>query len=163
MIDLAQNIWEANVDCICITTNGTILPNGRNIMGGGIAQEARFAVPNIDLTHGNLITKYGHRFQFLDVWRRPADLRLISLFAFPSKKTIDVNSDLNTIEESLSQLTVVANSFPTMKFGLPRPGVNLGGLTWEGQVSDLVEEYLVDTHNIIVFHYAQIGANRSND
>ncbi len=159
MNEVIGNIWEGDVDAICITTNGTVLDSGHNIMGGGIAWEATMAVPGISLTHGRLIRHYGHRFQLLDIWTRPSDKRGIQLFAFPSKRTIDVNSDLVTILISLESLIHVAKSYPSLKFGLPRPGSNLGGLNWENQVRPLLEPALKDSPNIYVYHYSQNGTS----
>ena len=160
MKEIFGNIWNDNIDCICITTNGTVLPNGSNIMGGGIAREAADRVPGIAKKHGDLINKYGHRFQFLDYWKRPSDKRLINLWAFPSKRTIDVNSDLDTIEDSLNSLFNVAQAFPSLQWGLPRPGSNLGGLDWYRDVKDLVNLYVSSSPNITVYHYAQSGVHR---
>ena len=160
MKETLGNIWNADVDCICITTNGTVKQDGSNIMGGGIAKEAVDRVPTIAREHGRLISLYGHRFQFLGYWRRPADSRLINLWAFPSKRTIDVNSDLETIEDSLTALVNVANAFPSLEWGLPRPGSNLGGLDWFRDVKQLVELYVSASPNITVFHYNQTGVPR---
>ena len=157
MNEIVGNIWEGDVDCICITTNGTVLPNGSNIMGGGIAKEAVDRVPAIAREHGKLIGLYGHRFQFLGYWQRPSDRRLINLWAFPSKRTIDVNSDLETIEDSLTALVNVAGAFPSLKWGLPRPGSNLGGLDWFRDVKELVSLYVTASPNITVYHYTQVG------
>ena len=157
MNEIVGNIWEGDVDCICITTNGTVTSTGHNIMGGGIALEATQRKKSISLTHGTSIRKFGHRFQLLDTWRRPSDGRNIILWAFPTKVNTQSNSDLDTIEDSLTTLAVVAESMGNLTWGLPRPGCNLGGLDWETQVKDLVKEYVDDIPNIVVFHYPQVG------
>ena len=110
--------------------------------------------------HGRLISQYGHRFQFLGYWHRPSDNRLINLWAFPSKVTINVNSDLDTIEDSLTALVNVAAAFPSLQWGLPRPGSNLGGLDWYKDVKELVSMYVTSSPNITVYHYAQSGVPR---
>lgn len=159
MNEIVGNIWDSDVDAICITTNGTVMSNGRNIMGGGIALEAKQRVPDIDLDHGTAIKQFGHRFQNIGYWTRPIDNKDISLWAFPSKRTIGENSDLDTIENSLVSLVSVAHAMPLIKFGLPRPGSSLGGLDWFKDVKELVEEYLTDDYpNITVYHYNQVGA-----
>ena len=150
-----ENIWDSEVDVVCVTTNGTVMQNGANIMGGGIALEAKQRVPHIDRVHGLAIQLFGHQVQPIGQWHEK------TILAFPTKHMIERNSLLSLIAKSFTQLMYHSDIFDDVVIGLPRPGCSLGGLDWESQVKPLLESMWDDKYKdrIIIFHYQKQGTN----
>ena len=153
-----ENIWDSEIDVVCVTTNGTVTRDGHNIMGGGIALEATQRIPYIDQVHGLAIELFGHNVQPIGKWRDK------TILAFPTKDRISVNSSLSLITKSFQQLLYHSDIFDDVVIGLPRPGCNLGGLDWELQVKPLLTSLWNDKYKdrIIIFHYAQNGVTPNN-
>ena len=133
-----EDIWESDVDVVCVLTNGTVL-SGRNIMGGGIAAQAVAVAraDSIDLEeeYGFSIRMFGHTVRSLGLFGD----HNIELLAFPTKQAISDSADLTTIRRSLKQLFVFSDIYPEKLIGLPRPGAGLGGLSWSQEVKPLLE------------------------
>ena len=127
---------------LCITTNGFIKKNGANVMGAGIAKQAKERFKNIDLHFGNLIKKNGHIVQ-------PIGDRLLS---FPVKDFWYNNAKLDIIIDSLKQLNAIALFNPDKIFILPKPGCGNGRLKWD-DIKDVIEKHIVD--NIIIVDFKE--------
>lgn len=143
MIEVFGNAWDYydNGYILCITTNGFIKKNGCNVMGAGIALEARKKFPGIDKKFGDLIKNNGHIVQ-------PIHDRLLS---FPVKDFWYNNASASIIRESSKQLKVLALLHPKLNFILPRPGCGNGKLCWTN-----VKPLLIDLpDNVHVIHFKE--------
>lgn len=166
MIEKFQNIWSSNVDVVCVTTNGSVFENTpnkewnkySNPMGGGIALEATFKIPNVVYTLGNLIMTNGNRVQYIGQVRRQHH-KSQQVFAFPTMCSIGEKASTQLIKDSLLQLIQFHKIYPNLTIGLPRPGCNIGGLDWESQVKPLIQNifnaFKVDETKIVIYHYDQ--------
>lgn len=141
MIEQAIDLWKVEADVRCITTNGTVLPHGGNIMGGGCAKEAASYYPSLPREYGGAIREYGHRAFFFP------NMRLVM---FPTKERIEDPASLDTIERSAKELVILADLYGWKKIAVPRPGAGLGGLKWE-DVKPVLEPLFDDRFLIIDF------------
>lgn len=150
-----EDIWKArDIDVVCVLTNGTVLPDGRNIMGGGIAAQAAAATSyDLALDYGQSIAQYGHTLRGAEHWWAHNK----QLLMFPTKYTIYDQASLGLIEKSFTELKAFSHIYPTKRIGLPRPGAGLGGLDWDTEVKPLLD-ILWDWEledRIFVFGYAK--------
>lgn len=169
MNEILKNIWQSNVDVICITTNGSVL-NGHagvkyNPMGGGIAREATIqwkkCHPNdwlLEDLYGESIDKYGHSIRHLGDIRRPHH-KVQQLLAFPTLYHVGEKASLTLIEISLYHLLDFSDIYPELKIGLPRPGCNIGGLSWEDEVKPMIDKLAGNEYDdrISIYHYQQLS------
>ena len=146
MIELQVDLWQIDADVRCVTTNGTVLGDGRNIMGGGCAREARLRHPGVDYHYGSLIQMHGHHV-FL----------IRDLVMFPTKETIDEPASLETIDRSCRELLALTELYGWQKVAVPRPGAGLGGLEWD-DVRPLCEFHLHGPRFVIVDFPASVPA-----
>lgn len=120
MIELKGNIWDSSVQYKCITTNGCITSCGLNVMGKGIAHQAKKKYPKISRLLGNKIKNDGNHVYYLDN----------GLFSFPTKYDWRSRSDINLIIQSANELVKLVNELNIDKIVLPRPGCGNGKLNW---------------------------------
>lgn len=117
------NMWSAYEECdlFCITTNGTVF-NGKLVMGGGIALEAKKKFPGIDERFGEWITQV----------RQPYCLSfdvLSKIAAFQVKYDVNLPADLDLISKSTDRLIEwISTQNPGYKVHLNYPGIGLGNL-----------------------------------
>lgn len=140
MREIEGDAWQIPCDVLCITTNGTVREDGRNIMGGGIARQAVETYPGIDLEYGNMIRHHGHHC-FL----------IRDLVMFPTKDTIQTPATIKRILESIYDVKLLADVYRWRDILLPRPGSGLGGLSWHMQVRPAIERVLDDRFIIVSF------------
>ena len=135
MLGINGDLWDfLKVGAvICITTNG-VVKHGRNIMGRGVAKDARDQYPDLDLQIGTLITTYGNR-----CFRVAMDDNQWTLVTFPTKHHWLDPADPKLIVTSAYQLVEMADKFGWAEVILPQPGTGNGGLKWEN-----VEPLLID-------------------
>ena len=152
MIELAQELWEVDVDWRCITTNGSIKKNGKAVMGKGCAKEAADRYPEIPRAFAALLREYGNKVQFI----RGAEDTEKAILAFPTKREWYLPSDLGLIELSCQQLRRLFDSVVAASSGkwipriaIPRPGCTHGQLSWE-QVKPILERYFPEDNFIVV-------------
>lgn len=127
-----------------ITTNGTVR-NGKNVMGLGSALEAKQRFRGIDLILGGLLTKHGNRC-FRIVQGSPST----TLLTFPTKhKVEDKKADLQLIANSCMQAYAMANKFGWESIVVPRPGCGAGGLSYDGEVKEVLRLILDDRFKVI--------------
>jgi hypothetical protein len=129
-------------DAICVTTNGVIKQNGKNVMGAGCALDAKNKFKGIDLKLGNLIKQNGNIVQIIMEYPKP-------IVAFPTKNNYWEKSDVNLIKQSLNQLITLTDKMKWKKVVLPRPGCNNGGLSWFGLIKPLLEQILNERFYVI--------------
>lgn len=147
------NIYElpnpsAN-EAICVTTNGIVKQNGEAVMGAGIAKTANnFLQTNggqsLSKQLGNYIKIHGNH--VFDFGVCQFGYRVI---AFPTKNAWWKNSDLNLINQSISELIDLCDKQNITKCYLPKPGCANGGLSWETQVKPLCESRLDDRFTVV--------------
>ena len=139
MLNQAVDLWKIEANVRCITTNGTVLPNGRNIMGGGCAGEAASQWPVLPLLHGDLITRHGQHVFLLG-----------ALVMFPTKRNIRDKASLDLIVQSARELVTLTDLYGWSRVAVPRPGAGLGGLQWEA-VEEILEPILDDRFTIVSY------------
>jgi hypothetical protein len=134
-----QNIFEHThrFDAICVTTNGIIKPNGRLVMGGGVAKMFRDKYPGLDLELGKKVKVYGNIPFLIYKNKQP-------IISFPTKNNWRDKSELPLIKESAERLSKIASSRFWTRIALPAPGVGLGGLNWDKEVKPLLNRILDD-------------------
>jgi hypothetical protein len=143
MIEVQGNIWDYYEDGfpICITTNGNVSAYGYNIMGKGIALEAKKRFPKLPKLIGDWIKLNGNKVSYFPVY---------NVFSFPTKHNWWEKSDLDLIVESSARLVwLLNNSHKNMKkVFLVRPGCANGKLEWSDV--KLVLEQDFDNRYIVV-------------
>lgn len=147
MKEIFVNIWDYQKpnNYIGVTTNGVVQEDGRLIMGGGIAKEARDRFKNIDWFIGFLVKTEGNNVYMLGSQK---------VFTFPTKTDPWKRSDLKLIEQSCKQLKEFMAKLPNIEgFYLPRPGCGLGGLNWKTEVKPIVEKYFADEDRLFIVGY----------
>lgn len=164
MIEVTGDIWNYLnfADAICITTNGYVTKSypRRAVMGRGTASQAKDRFRGIDTWLGNQITNHGN---IVQICGQSGKTQIVSFPVKPSciekfnpRKDKVVShvknvyregemvpgfhavAELKIIEQSVAQLTQLANSFPFELVVLPRPGCGAGELSWE-QVQPIME------------------------
>lgn len=124
MLEIEGNIWDfkSSRTPICIPTNGFIKNNGENVMGRGIALQAKQMYPELPGLLGERLHTFGNRvFYFSDY----------DLITFPSKHVWWDASDPDLIRISGEQLVELTKDQGFEKVYLTRPGCGNGRLTWE--------------------------------
>lgn len=135
MIQFRGDVFAADADAICITTNGMVRKDGRAVMGAGIARAAASRYPGIDRRLGELIAAAGNRVHLLhrggaEPW--PEEAR--ALVSYPTKHDWRKPSPLELVIASARQLVELADDEGWEHIVLPRPGCGLGGLSWTREV-----------------------------
>ena len=128
---------------VCILTNNTVTGPGTNIMGAGIAKEARDRNNNLEYTCGLSIKNNTFSLGFDSITKA-------EMLRFPTKDNVWKDSDVNVIADSLSKLKDYCIKNPMKKVYLPRPGCGCGGLNWERDVKPICETYLKDIKNVCI-------------
>ena len=126
MKEIIGNVWDyaGKNTVVCILTNGTVMKNGLNPMGGGIAAEALERNPGLDQVCGDAIKNNN---VFLGIDKKSKS----HLFRFETKKQVWLASDIATINDSLNKLIELALHFPDKTILLPRPGCGYCGLDFD--------------------------------
>lgn len=136
------NVLNENT-AVCILTNNMVLTNGKNIMGGGIAKEARDRNPGLEFICGQSIKNNSYSLGY-------DSISGAEMLRFPTKHVVYKDSDLDLISQSLYMLKDYCLSNPNKIVYLPRPGCGLGSLNWEDDVKPLCELILKNIENVIV-------------
>jgi hypothetical protein len=129
VIEVRQDLWTVEADVRCVTTNGTVTPEGLNVMGGGCAREAAERYPLAPRQLGRLLAVHGNHVYLLDG----------GLVSFPTKEDVWDNSTIETVRRSVVELETLTDLYGWQNVALPRPGCGLGGLFWD-DVFPLVNE-----------------------
>lgn len=155
MIEIEGNIWDYTGKYIVIPINLEVKKNGENIMGAGLALEAKNKFPNFPKMVGNSIKAK----QFNET-RRVNYYNLSDMdngynfyyngVAFPTKYKPQYTSCLNLILWGAKQL---AHDFGETNFKcyLPRLGcgVKTGQLDWSTQVKPILANILNDNFIVV--------------
>lgn len=146
--EIKGNVWDVlnYTTSVCILTNNTVLENGNNIMGAGIAKEAKTRNPGLEKVCGNAILNHYYSLGY-------DSISGAEMLRFPTKDKVWEDSELEIIVESLIRLKEYCTSNPNKKVYLPRPGCGCGRLDWEEDVKPLCEHYLGELENIIIISF----------
>lgn len=141
------NIFEQprNGEAVCVTTNGVVKPDGKAVMGKGIALEADIHFHLSELL-GKYITQYGNRAFNLGMHNKcylnnPSTFRI---FSFPTKHHWREDSDINLICKSAEQLVEMCTKFGVTRCYLTPPGCGNGNLNYESTVRPWLSQILDD-------------------
>lgn len=143
MREAKVDLWEAEVDLRCVTTNGTIYWSHQeesfvNPMGAGCAWEAQERFPEAPQGLGTDLRLYGPRVTFIGR----------GTLAFPVKFEVSEKADLRLILRSTFQLLDIVGP-AELQVAIPQPGCGHGGLDWESLVKPAIEPYLDDRFLIV--------------
>lgn len=151
------NIIEGNifnyigkVDCICITTNGTIKTNGELVMGAGVAKQF---YDKYNSTH-NIAKKlatllYGGEPNLKKLHVVPAQQNLCyraipaeqnngtNVVSFPTKNHFMDKGDLELIKRSARRMVAFANEYNLNSILIPSPGTGCGQLNEKDVYAEL--------------------------
>lgn len=165
-----DNIWSyiGKADVLCVTTNGVIQPNGRCVMGAGIARQARDMFVDIDFFLGQHIKHHGNTPGIIyttngtNIYSFPTKHGKVMYdpamyFMSKPKKPYGpgqlvpgylIKSDIVLIEQSAKLLNeqVDQNGYKTIV--ITKPGCALGGLDWF-EVKPVLQRYFDDRYTII--------------
>jgi len=135
------NIWEEDLDVVCVTTNGIVTKNGL-VMGKGIALEASQRFPGIEVVFGKHVMKFGNT---PCLYRNYPLIKEMHIISIPTKHHWRSMSDIVLIEDSIKMLIGIVNTNPNFRrIGMTKPGCGNGGLSWENVVKPLIEPMLDD-------------------
>lgn len=166
MILETGNMWEVwgSTDLFCITTNSTVKPDGRLVMGAGIAQEARDSIVGLDARLGRMIG-FNHRPYGLLVLQDLARYKVLQprFGALQVKYSFSQPADINLICSSLASLFIYIAKNCSCRVDMNFPGVGYGNLTVEevwpivSLLPDNVHVWCDDTTNILVTKMLQVS------
>lgn len=168
MILETGDMWEiwGKTDLFCITTNSTVKPDGRLVMGAGIAQEARDSIIGLDARLGRMIG-FNHRPYGLLVLQDLARYKVLQprFGALQVKYSFSQPADINLICSSLASLFIYIAKNCNCRVDMNMPleagsnsalGVGYGNLTVEevwpivSLLPDNVHVWCDDRTNILV-------------
>ena len=141
MQEIKGELFEQECDAICITTNGSVMKDNKNIMGGdimggGCAYQAKEMFEGLDCVVGKDILENGLRVFYIKVKKGPFK----NLVIFPVKYKINENADIGLIVKSCKELIRITAEKKWTKVIIPRPGCGLGGLKWEDVVMKMMKQ-----------------------
>lgn len=162
MKQVSGDIWKLARrlhDHIVVPTNQGYRKNGTNVMGRGLAYQARMRWPDLEMDYGQICMEYGPDTPV--TLMRPKGSNPRNLILFPVKPLDQAQpwmswrlpASLVLIERSAMQLRTIAKMLEAGQSGasiyLPHVGCGNGGLS-EEQVIPVLEKQLFDTNNIIL-------------
>ncbi len=161
--DLFDKIPEANA--ICISTNCSLLPNGKNPMGGGSAGAAARRWPEITSIYGHqlmmapnvpmilgYVAKYNVE-EFTSIFDIDVNFNIANhtaVVAYPTMTDISLPANLVLVERSAQLLTELSDLIGWRKVFSGRPGCGIGGLDYSSQVKPALERYFDD--RFVIMH-----------
>lgn len=131
MILETGDMWQmwGKTDLFCITTNSTILPDGRLVMGRGIAQEARDSIKGLDMRLGRMVGHSHRPYSLLILNDLVREKVLQEKFgAFQVKYSFSQPAETNIIAASCACLFLHICKHPNIRIDLNFPGVGYGNL-----------------------------------
>lgn len=137
MLEINCDLWDFD-GYKAITTNGIVKPDGRLVMGAGVAKQARERYKDIDAQLGAYVKKWGNRCFILPKWQ---------MISFPTKEHFRDLSSFSLIEQSCRQAMEIADKYKIKKVGMTRPGCGNGGRSWD-VIKKLIEPLLDDRFTI---------------
>lgn len=139
MKEIKGNIWDTDLDVICITTNGDFNTRNELTMGKGIALQAKLRFPELPGLLGEYVSIFGNTPEYIITRKK------YNLCSFPTKRHWWEPSDIKLIERSA---TLIERKIPSgSTVALPRPGCSNGGLNWK-DVKIAIEPLLDNNYTI---------------
>jgi hypothetical protein len=165
--DLFEMIYEDGVDAICITTNGHYTTEGLAVMGGGCAGICAKRWPETAVRLGKCLKNFGTNVPFVigaldgkGNYVEP-NLRMIKeskfrtlIFSFPTIDNLMDGAKLPLIKQSAEELKKFVQTYGLRNVVIPRPGVGIGGLSWQ-EVKAVLEPLLDDRFTIVSFAHEE--------
>lgn len=146
-IDILSDAVLKDADAICFTSNGVVKANGDLVMGAGVAKQFRDKFPGLAKMIGARRRVLGQHVHF---WAGKANgYNRPDLVSFPTKNDWRDPSDIQLIKQSAEELMHMADVRKWQKVYLPRPGIGLGGLSWDKVKMEL--EKILDDRVIITY------------
>lgn len=146
MKEITGNIWDyKDKDWIVIMVNGMVKKNGENVMGKGIAAQAKMLFPDLPLKLGDsILHNNGNHVHIFSEY---------NIITFPTKYRFYEDSDIELIERSAKELTEVKKLLiegrgDNRDFYLVRSGCGSGRLSWL-DVKPILEKYFDDSYIIV--------------
>jgi hypothetical protein len=138
------NLWDFHEQNkpVAITTNGVINTHNMNVMGKGVALEAKNLFPNLPRDVAKHISNNGNVVGFFPNYK---------LFTFPTKDYWWEKSSLQLIEDSAIALSALVTQLKFTEVYMPCPGIGNGKLT-KSQVEPLISIHL-DHRFVVVEKY----------
>ena len=122
MLEIVGDIWDyTGTSVLVITTNGSLTPDGRAILGRGVAKQAALRFSGLAEKLGRIVSERGNHVINLGD----------GLVSFPVEETAWSIPDLQIISRSAKELRELADAMTWQKIVVPRPGCGGGGLAWE--------------------------------
>ena len=146
MLDVMADLWTTSCDARCITTNGTVKPNGRGVMGRGTALQAKRQLVGLEVTLGAQLLEHGNHVAILS--RTGAKDRPTPLVIFPVKHQRHERADLDLIQQSARELVTLTAAQGWKVVLLPRPGCGNGQRTWT-EVAPILTPILDDRFVVV--------------
>lgn len=122
MLIAKGDLWTFPAEYRLITTNGVVKPNGRLVMGAGVALQCVQKYPGIDLILGGWVKQYGNR-AFI--------CKEHGVITFPTKHHFLTNSCEALIIKSAKEIVNIVDKYKINSVVSSRPGCGNGGLRWE--------------------------------
>lgn len=145
MREIKGNLFDQNVDIVCVTTNGSVKQDGRAVMGRGCAKQASELFPELPLILGTKIQTFGNNFHYLKYYGD----RKYTVASFPVKHFWnDAKADLKLIEQSCKDLA--ESTMEDITVAISRPGCGCGDRDWNTEVKPILEKYFKSDNFIIV-------------
>jgi hypothetical protein len=144
MREIKGNIWDYHEknSPIVIPTNGTIKRNGENVMGSGLARQAKLRFPKLPKKVGGYILEYGNEVFFCEEE---------NLFTFPVKNEwYEEKASIFLIRKSVVSLRSMTRN-DDIKIYLPLVGCGNGKLDWENDVKPILSSIFSDDKYIIIY------------
>lgn len=145
--DIERYLTMCKFNAVVCTTNEVVKRNGELVMGAGIAKVFRDTFPILPFYWGEQLTqrkKRGDGGHLMVTHCSSVSNYKIGpyLIAFPTKYHFKDSSSLELIEESMSELYLLADIMNFSSVLLPKPGCSNGGLSWEKQVYPVIKNAL---------------------
>ena len=139
MLEIVGDIWEHYGNAfVAITTNGSLTPDGRAVLGRGVAKQAALRYPELAEKLGRLVAERGNH--VFDLGK--------GMVSFPVEETAWSIPDLRIISGSALELKALADTLGWSEIVVPRPGCGGGGLAWE-DVKPVLAPWLDDRFIVI--------------
>lgn len=168
--DLFETIHEDGVDAICITTNGLYTTDGKAAMGGGCAGVCARRWPQTSERLGSFLKTFGsfgsgNNVPYV-IGCLDADAKYITptkkmmdektyhtvIFSFPTIDNLMDGAKMSLVKRSAEELVKLVDRFGLKNVIVPRPGVGIGGLSWD-EVKSVIEPIFDDRFTIVSFEH----------